>query len=80
MQMTPLTEQVDQLIKASGATRSETAVPTCWILVTEWVGDDGSVWLEEYRTVELPPWRREGILNYIVTQPQEVYEDESDND
>ena len=78
--MTPLTEQVNQLIKASGATRSETAVPVSWILVTEWVGDDGSSWLEEYRTVDLAPWRREGILNYVLNQPQEVYEDELDDE
>lgn len=80
MRMTPLSEQVDQLIRSSGASRTETAVCTTWILVTEWVDDHGSVWLEENRTVDLPAWRRNGILNYILTEEDVEYEQNEEED
>jgi len=79
MKTSPLSEQVDQLIKTNGAARSETAVCTTWILLTEWVGGDGSVWLEEHRTSDLPAWRRTGILSHVLsTEDDYEWVDEDD--
>jgi len=80
MRITPLSEQVDQIIRASGASRTEAAVCTTWILVTEWVDDQGSVWLEENRTVDLPAWRRNGILNYVLTEYEPEYLEDEDEE
>jgi hypothetical protein len=79
MRITPLSEQVDQLIKSSGAARTETAVCTTWILVTEWVDDHGDVWLEENRTTDLPAWRRNGILNYILSEFEQPWDEEEED-
>jgi hypothetical protein len=40
-------------------------------LVTEWVDPDGSVWLEENRTRDLPAWRRQGILSYVLNETED---------
>jgi hypothetical protein len=65
-----LSESIQQLIETSPSARTDGGVCTSWILVTEWVDSDGSVWLEENRTADLPAWRRLGILNYISTEPE----------
>lgn len=61
--------QVHNLINELGATTDERAVCTSWILITEWTNGDGQVWLEEHRTVEMPAWRRLGILWYVIEAP-----------
>jgi hypothetical protein len=74
------TERIDQLIKGSKRENEETsAVCTTWILLTEWVNGDGDVWLEEHRTIDLPAWRRAGILNYVLTEPEHLPEEDYDD-
>jgi hypothetical protein len=67
-----LTEQIQQVIDESPSARTEGGICTSWILITEWVDSDGSVWLEENRTVDLPAWRRLGILNYVVMESADL--------
>lgn len=69
-----LSDQIQQLLESSASVRTETGICTSWILLTEWVGSDGAVWLEETRTTDLPAWRRLGILNYVTTEVDEIYD------
>ena len=59
-----------------GATISDNAVCVSWILVTEWTDGEGNNWLEEHRTAQMPPWKRQGILWHILEEPVPDYEDE----
>ena len=65
------TEAIQQLIENSPSARTDGGVCTSWILVTEWVDPDGSVWLEENRTRDLPAWRRQGILSYVLNETED---------
>ena len=60
--------EVNALINEMGST-FENSVCTSWILVTEWVDADGNCWLQENRTSEMPPWKRQGILWHILEEP-----------
>ena len=71
--------RIDNLIKTEGATWEKTSVCTSWVLVTEWVDGDGNVWLEEHRTSDMPAWRRQGILYYILDTPTESEEEDYDD-
>jgi hypothetical protein len=72
------TERIDQVVKSNKRDNEETAVCTSWILLTEWVNGDGDVWLEEHRTADLPAWRRGGILNYVLTEPEYTPDEDYD--
>lgn len=74
----PFSARLDALIKAEGATWEKTSVCTSWLLITEWVDGDGVVWLEEHRTADMPAWRRQGILYYIMDTPIEYEEEDYD--
>jgi hypothetical protein len=67
-----LSDQIQQIIDESPSARTEGGVCTSWILLTEWVDSDGSVWLEENRTYGMPAWRRLGILNYVVVESEDL--------
>ena len=66
--------RINKVIQSAGAVAEDVAVCSSWILVAEWVGADGSVWLEEHRTSDLPAWRRQGMLNYVLTENPEDQE------
>lgn len=63
-----MNERIQQVIDTSPSARTDGGICTSWILLTEWVDSDGSVWLEENRTADMPSWRRLGILNYVSTE------------
>lgn len=67
--MSDLASQIEQLIKDQGTVLDKPSVCTAWILVTEWVDSEGNTWLEEHRTAEIPVWRRQGILAYVLDTP-----------
>jgi len=71
-----LSDSIQQLIENSPSARTDGGVCTSWILVTEWVDPDGSVWLEENRTRDLPAWRRQGILSYVLNEPDDGLSDD----
>jgi hypothetical protein len=67
-----MSKKIQQVIETSPSARTDGGICTAWILVTEWVDADGSTWLEENRTAELPAWRRLGILNYVLSEQEEM--------
>jgi len=73
-----LSTQVDEVIHSVGSATSEVAVCTSWILLTEWTDGNGGMWLEEYRTTGIAPWKREGILNYVLTTDVPIEADTDD--
>lgn len=74
--MSDFAKQIDQLIQDQGAVLAKVSVCSSWILVTEWVDGEGNTWLEEHRTSDLPAWRRQGILSYVLETPTDLTEDE----
>jgi len=72
-------EQVNRLINEHGATVEGASVCSSWILIAEWVDGDGHTWLEEHRTYEMPPWKRQGILTYVLNEPVIEYETDEDD-
>jgi len=73
-----LFQQIEQLLHDYGADKNYVAVCTNIILVTEWTDGAGVHWIEEHRSAEIPIWRREGILNYVLQERAEVTESDVD--
>jgi hypothetical protein len=71
-------EQVDHLINEMGAVAQDGAFCTSWLLVTEWTDGNGVSWLEEHRTSEMPPWKRLGLLYYVLDTDGEKVDDFDD--
>lgn len=46
----------------------DNSVVSSWVLVTENVASDGYTWIQEVRSSELPPWRRLGLLYYVIQE------------
>jgi hypothetical protein len=69
-----LAEQVGLLISDVGSALEKNSVCSAWILVTEWVDGQGDVWVEEHRITDLPQWRRQGLLYYLLNSVEPVYQ------
>lgn len=62
-------KSLDAFIQNEGATSSEPAFCTGWLLICEWTDGDGGTWLEEHRRADLTDWKRLGILYYVTDTP-----------
>jgi hypothetical protein len=63
-----------------GAVFPEGALCTSWIVVTEWVDLDGTFWTYVAKDDTNPPWRHEGLLQYVVNEGIERGNDDEDDD
>ena len=61
-----IARKIQQVLETSPSARNEGGVCVSWILVSEWVDAEGTIWLEENRTTDMPEWRRLGILSYAM--------------
>lgn len=44
------------------------SVVSSWVLITENIASDGFAWIQEVRSAELAPWRRIGMLYYVLEE------------
>jgi hypothetical protein len=61
-----ISRKIQQVLETSASARTEGGVCVSWILISEWVDAEGTIWLEENRTTDMPEWRRLGILSYAM--------------
>lgn len=75
-----LADRLEREIREDAKTRDRVTVLTSMIVICEFVDGDGRTWLEEHRNEAVPPWRRNGILQYILYSEDEPLFNYGDED
>ena len=70
----------DVLVGLAGGSFPEGAICTGWVIVSEWMDAEGQFWTYTAVDDRNPPWRHQGLLNYVLEAGSYDPDDDEDDD